>query len=194
MILLYVGIAGYLGKAYLSDYKIQRDKGPNEGALPGAFKTSITAVLVGILGSLFILGIETGGEIALGISDQQSEVVWYLLITWLCAGVIEEVIFRGYLVVDKKGPVILWGTCIGFSLIFALAHPHLWSTEGGFHLTPTDKGLFTTSMLLANSLWWYACRFAPWNPTRSIFPCMIAHATSNLGVFLVKLAQGYVIF
>lgn len=194
MILLYVGLAAYVGKMYFADYKDQRENGPNESAMPGAFKTSIAAIVIGIVGSLIILGIETGGEIALGVAAEQSEVVWYLVITWLCAGVIEEVIFRGYLVVDKKGAVALWASCIGFSLIFALAHPHLWSTEGGFHLTLTDKGFFTTSMLLANSLWWYACRFGPWNPTRSIFPCMIAHATSNLGVFLVKMAQGYVIF
>ena len=194
MILLYVGIAGYVGKMYLADYKDQRDNGPNKQAMPGALKTSLAAVLIGIVGSLIILAIETGGEIAFGISAEQSEVVWYLVITWLCAGVIEEVIFRGYLVVDKKGAAALWGSCIGFSLIFAVAHAHLWSTDGGFHITLTEKGLFTTSMLLANSLWWYACRFGPWNPTRSIFSCMIAHATSNLGVFLVKLAQGCVIF
>lgn len=193
MILLYVGIAAYVGNMYWSDYKAQRGGEPKEGAMPGAFQTTIAAVLVGVLGSLVLLGVETGGEIALGITAEQSEVVWYLLITWLCAGVIEEVIFRGYLVVDKKGTAALVGSCVGFSLIFALLHPHLWSMEDGFHLTFTEKGAFTTALLFANSLWWYACRFGPWNPTRSIFPCMIAHASSNLGVFIVKLAQGYVI-
>jgi membrane protease YdiL (CAAX protease family) len=193
MILLYVGIAAYVGNMYWSDYRAQRGGEINEQAMPGAFRTTIAAVLIGVLGSLVLLGVETGGEVALGISAEQSEVVWYLLITWLCAGVIEEVIFRGFLVVDKKGTAALVGSCVGFSLIFALLHPHLWSMEDGFHLTMTEKGLFTTSLLFANSLWWYACRFGPWNPTRSIFPCMIAHASSNLGVFIVKLAQGYVI-
>ena len=194
MILLYVGIAVYVGNMYWSDYQAQKDGDLNDQAMPGAFKTTIAAVAIGVVGSLILLGVETGGEVALGISAEQSEVVWYLLITWLCAGVIEEVIFRGYLVVDKKGTAALVGSCVGFSLIFALLHPHLWSMEDGFQFTLTQKGLFTTSLLFTNSLWWYACRFGPWNPTRSIFPCMIAHASSNLGVFFVKLSQGYVVF
>ena len=193
MILLYVGIAFYVGKMYWSDYKAQLGGEINPSALPGAFKTTAAAVVIGIVGSLVLLGIEAGGEIALGIAAEQSEVVWYLVITWICAGIVEEVIFRGYLVVDKKGTAALVVSCVGFSLIFALLHPHLWSLEDGFHLTFTDKGLFTTSLLFANSLWWYACRFGPWNKTRSIFPCMIAHAASNLGVFFVKWAQGFVV-
>ena len=60
--------------------------------------------------------------------------------------------------------------------------------------TFTTKAWFTTALLFTNSLWFYALRFGPWNPTRSLFPCMLAHAASNLGVFAVKLAQGYVIF
>jgi membrane protease YdiL (CAAX protease family) len=193
MILLYVGIAAYVLKMYWADYKDQRGGEVNPSALPGAFKTTVPAIAIGVVGSLFLLGVETGGEIALGISAEQSEVVWYLVITWICAGVVEEVIFRGYLVIDKKGTVALVGSCVGFSLIFALLHPHLWSMDDRFHFTITEKGLFTTGLLLANSLWWYACRFGPWNKTRSIFPCMIAHAASNLGVFFVKWAQGYVV-
>lgn len=193
MILLYVGIAVYVGKMYWADYQVQKGGEIHESALPGAFGTTLVAVAIGIVGSLFLLGVETGGEVALGISAEQSEVVWYLVFTWICAGIVEEVIFRGYLVVDKKGTAALVGSCVGFSLIFALLHPHLWSMEDGFHFTFTEKGLFTTALLFANSLWWYACRFGPWNKTRSIFPCMIAHAASNLGVFFVKFAQGYVI-
>ena len=119
--------------------------------------------------------------------------VWYLVFATLAAGVVEEVIFRGFLVVDRRGKAALIGSCLGCSLIFALIHAHLWSTEDGFEWTFTTKAWFSTSILFANSLWWYAVRFGPWNPTRSIFPCMIAHASSNLGVFAVKLAQGYVI-
>jgi membrane protease YdiL (CAAX protease family) len=162
--------------------------------MPGAKPFSMMTVLIGVVGTLVILVAEVGGEIALGIADEQSDVVWYLLVTWLCAGIVEEIIFRGFLVVDNKGRAALIGSCVGFSLLFALIHPHLWSMENGFELTLTQKGFFTTGLLLANSLWWYAVRFGPWNPSRSIFPCMIAHAASNLGVFLVKLSQGYVIF
>lgn len=194
MILLYVGVAAYVLHTYLGDYKAEKAGEPKSGAMPGATPFGMMAVLIGVVGTLVILAAEVGGEIALGIADEQSDVVWYLLVTWLCAGIVEEIIFRGFLVVDNKGRAALIGSCVGFSLLFALIHPHLWSMEDGFELTLTQKGFFTTGLLLANSLWWYAVRFGPWNPSRSIFPCMIAHAASNLGVFLVKLSQGYVLF
>ncbi len=194
MIIMYLAIAGYVGRLYWADTRRQLAEGPAEGALPGAFPATWLAMGIGVAGALLILGLETGGEIALGIASEQSELLWYALFPVIAAGVVEEVIFRGYLVVDRKGRAALLGSCFGFSLLFALIHPHLWSLEDGFHLTLTTKGFFTTALLLINSLWFYACRFAPWNPTRSIFPCMIAHAASNLGVYCVKLAQGYVVF
>ena len=114
----------------------------------------------------------------------------------LAAGIVEEVIFRGYLVIDKKGRAALIASCVGFSLIFALIHGHFWSHEEGepFTWTFTIKAFFSTGILLANSLWFYALRFAPWNQNRSLFPCMLAHAASNFGVFAVKWVQGFVIF
>ena len=41
------------------------------------------------------------------------------------------------------------------------------------------------------SLWFYAVRFFPLNPTRSLLPCVAAHATKNLGVIALKYAQGF---
>lgn len=194
MILLYLAVAVYVGKMYWGDTRAQAADGPQEGAMPGAFPAKWSAIVIAVLGALVLLGVETGGEIALGVASEQSEMLWYFLFPIVAAGVVEEVIFRGYLVVDKKGRAALIASCVGFSLVFALIHPHLWSMDDGFELTLTPKGFFTTSLLFANSLWFYACRFAPWNPNRSIFPAMIAHAASNLGVYCVKLAQGFVIF
>ncbi|MGJ8640801.1 MAG: CPBP family glutamic-type intramembrane protease [Opitutaceae bacterium] len=191
MIVLYVGIAAYVGHMYWGDYKANKAK---SGAMPGAYPATLFAFVIGVIGSLLLLAAETGGEIALGLSEEQSEMVWYYVFAIVCAGVVEEVIFRGYLVIDNKGKAALIASCVGFSLIFALIHPYLWSMEDGFELTLTAKGFFSTGILLANSVWWYAVRFGPWNKENSIFPCMLAHAASNLGVFFVKLAQGYVIF
>ena len=42
------------------------------------------------------------------------------------------------------------------------------------------------------TLWFYAVRFWPLNPTRSLLPCVAAHAAKNLGVLAVKAAQGHV--
>jgi len=194
MILLYVGIAVYVGRMYWGDYRAQVSGEPNGGAMPGAMPASYSAFLIGVIGSLLLLAAETGGELALGISDEQSEMVWYFVFAAVAAGLVEEVIFRGFLVIENRGKAALIAGCVGFSLLFALIHPHLWSTEDGFHLTLTAKGFFSTSILLLNSLWWYAVRFGPWNKENSIFPCMLAHAASNLGVFFVKLSQGYVLF
>lgn len=205
MILLYVGIAAYVGNLYWADYQAQQGGEPNASALPGAFRTSIPAILIAVVGALLLLAAETGGEIALGVASEQSEMVWYFVFAIVAAGIVEEVIFRGYLVIDQKGKALLVGSCVGFSLLFAIIHFHLFSLEfpdgaqwwqlwsADIEWTLSSKGWFSTGILFANSLWFYACRFGPWNPTRSIFPCMVAHAASNLGVFFVKWAQGYVI-
>lgn len=194
MILAYLGIAGYVLNMYLGDYKAARSGNDAGNPMPGATAFGWEVSLVGVIGSLILLGAETGGEIALDVVAEQSEMVWYALFAILAAGVVEEIIFRGFLVIDKKGKAALIASCVGFSLGFAVIHAHLWSMEDGFEWTFTAKAWFSTAILFANSLWWYAVRFGPWNPTNSIFPCMIAHAASNFGVFCVKLAQGYVIF
>ena len=194
MILLYVGVAGYVGNMYWGDYKASKAGQPNAGAMPGAYGAPVAAFIIGAIGALLLLGLETWGEIALGVADEQSEMVWFFVFAIIAAGVVEEVIFRGFLVVENKGRAVLIATCVGFSLIFAIIHAHFWSTEDGFEWTFTAKAFLSTGILFANSLWFYAIRFGPWNPKGSIFPCMLAHAASNFGVFVVKWVQGYVVF
>jgi len=193
VIVLYVGVAIYVGKMYWGDYLAAKVGQPNTSALPGAVAASLGAFVIGTLGALVLLALETGGEIALDVVDEQSEMVWFFVFAGIAAGVVEEIIFRGFLVVENKGRAWLMGSCVGFSLIFAVLHAHLWTVTDGFEWDFTAKSLFSTGILFANSLWFYAVRFGPWNPNRSIFPCMLAHAASNLGVFFVKLAQGYVL-
>ena len=196
MVLLYVGVAAYVGYMYWGDYQSnQASEQLDPRGMPGATSASWGLYGIGVIGALLILAAETGGEIALGIASEQSEMVWYFVFAILGAGIVEEVIFRGYLVVDSKGRAALIGSCVGFSLIFAIIHGHFWSNEEGqaFAWTFTTKAFFTTGILLANSLWFYALRFGPWNKNRSLFPCMLAHAASNFGVFAVKLAQGFVV-
>ena len=194
MILLYVGVAAYVGQIYWGDYKAAKSGEANAGAMPGSVAAPLGAFVIGTLGALLLLGVETSGEIALGVVDEQSEMVWFFVFAIIAAGVVEEVIFRGYLVIDNKGGSLLIASAVGFSLIFAIIHGHLWSREDGFEWTLTGKAFFSTGILFANSLWFYAVRFGPWNPKRALFPCMLAHAASNLGVFCVKWGQGYVIF
>lgn len=194
MVIAYVVIAVYVLKLYLTDYRKVQAGEPNPNAMPGAQVFSSGLIWVGIAGALILLGLETSGELALGIAAEQSEMVWYFVFAALGAGIVEEVIFRGFLVIENKGRSVLIASCVGFSLIFALIHGYFWDTEEGFTWTFSTKAWFSTSILFANSLFFYALRFCRWNSRHSIFPCMIAHAVSNLGVFFVKLAQGYIIF
>ncbi|PDH30299.1 MAG: CPBP family intramembrane metalloprotease [Puniceicoccaceae bacterium MED-G31] len=193
-ILLYLGVAGYVLHLYLVDFRATRaDNVTVSSSMPGASAMPASALIIGVCVALLILAVETSGEIVLGVASEQSEMAWYFLFASLAAGVIEEVIFRGYLVVSKRGRAALITSCVGFSFVFALIHGHLWSTENGLDFTFTTKGVFSTSILFINSLWFYLVRFGPWNPTQSIFPCMLAHACSNLGVFIIKWYQGFVV-
>ena len=124
VIVLYVGIAVYVGKMYWGDCRAAEAGADCSGAMPGATTAPLGAYMIGALGALLLLGLETGGEIALGVADEQSEMVWYFLFAIIAAGVVEEVIFRGFLVVENKGRAWLVASCLGFSIIFALIHAH----------------------------------------------------------------------
>jgi membrane protease YdiL (CAAX protease family) len=111
----------------------------------------------------------------------------------LSAAFIEEIIFRGYIVVTKRGPLVQWLAIVGASALFALLHPFLWLWEDGFTLTLTVKGVFSTAMAFLFSLWFYAARFLRLNPTRSLLPCFAAHLAKNAGVIVIKGAQGFLV-
>jgi hypothetical protein len=115
------------------------------------------------------------------------------LYSLLGAPVIEEVLFRGYLVIEHRGRAALWGGVVGASVLFALLHPFLWDWTGE-SLTGRfgAKAWFSTTAILAGSLWFYTVRFFELNPQRSLLPCFAAHATKNLGVFMIKYVQGFV--
>ena len=206
MSLFYVAMALYIVHLYRSDFLAAKSGQPNPKPMPGATAASAGLCVAGVVGALLILAVETFGEIALGVVDEQSELVWFFVFVSLAAGVIEEVIFRGFLVVENRGSAALIAGCVAFSLIFALLHPYLWEFDypeeasirefrrADFRFVLTPKAFFTTAVLFLNSLWFYALRFGPWNQKRSLFPCMLAHSASNLGVFVIKWIQGYVVF
>lgn len=193
-IVLYCLIAVYLGYLYRSDIHKYIGNQSNPKALPGASPAKPLLLAASVLGALVLLGMAVIGEYALGLVSLQSELVWYFLFASIAAGLIEEVVFRGYLVVQGKGRTVLVGSCIFFSLIFSLVHGDLWETEAGFRWVFTSQAFFNASILFVNSLCFYALRFGPWNPTRSIIPAIVAHMVYNLGVFFVKWAQGFILF
>ena len=194
IIFLYSAIALYLAYLYCCDTKAFCSGLHNSKALPGAMPISFMLVAFSILAGAFLLANAVLGEYALGLVELQNDMVWFFLFAALSAGVIEELIFRGYLVIENKGSKVLVLSCIGFSFLFALIHPNLWSLDGGFHWIFSTKAFYDTWILVLNSIIFYGLRFGPWNPLRSIFPSMIAHGAFNFGVFGVKWFQGYIVF
>ncbi len=194
LILGLTAVSVWLARSWVIDYRAAAAGRPNVGALPGARPASTSAVAVAAVGALLILVAETAGEHVLRIGEEQSRMTALLgFYSVLAAPVLEEVLFRGYLVIEHRGAALLWTGVVLVSLLFGLLHPFLWQWNGGsltFHFGA--KGWFSTAAVFAASLWFYTVRFFGLNPQRSLLPCVVAHATRNLGVFAIKYAQGFI--
>jgi membrane protease YdiL (CAAX protease family) len=189
-----IGAAVWIGRVWTIDYRATLAGKPNERALPGATPASAWAVTIGSLGALLILAAETGGEYAFGLSAEQSKVTaLFGLYSILGAPVLEEVFFRGYLVIESRGRWALCGGIAAASLLFALVHPFLWEwTDRGLTIHVGAKAWFSTTVTVAGTLWLYTVRFFGLNQQRSLLPCFVAHGTKNLGVIVIKCVQGFV--
>ncbi|MBI2814845.1 MAG: CPBP family intramembrane metalloprotease [Opitutae bacterium] len=187
-------LAGVIvAKWWRDDYLAARQGTPHPRPFPGATPANTGAMLVAAAGALMLLALETGGELALGLTAQQSQMTGLFGLYTLVAAFLEELIFRGYLVVENRGRGPLLAGIVGASFGFALLHPFLWEWRGGaLHLHGGAKPWFSTAAVFAGSLWFYAVRFFPQNPTRSLLPCVAAHLTKNLGVIVIKSVQGFV--
>lgn len=193
LLLLLLGAAGiYFGKLWLDDMRAARAGRPNPRALPGATPARRSALWIASTGALALLAIETAGEHTLGIATEQSTMTWLFALYTLTAAIIEEIIFRGYLVIENRGTATRWAGILTASVVFALVHPFLWKWDDtGFALTFGVKGAFSTAIVFATSVWLYLVRFARWNPTHSLLPCIVAHAAKNAGVIVIKASSGF---
>lgn len=205
-LLLYLGGAFYLLFLWSTDYRAQKSGRPQPGALPGAYPASRNLCLLAVAGAMVLLALETVGEYTFGLVEMQTEITILFGLVSLGAAVIEEVIFRGYLVITRRGRAMLIASIFGFSLLFTLAHPFFWEwtviveadeaagieEQKGLVWNFTFKSWYTSLFLFLNSLWFYTVRFLPANRHHSLLPCFLAHAASNLGVFLIKGGQGFV--
>lgn len=194
ILLLMIGVSAYVTKLWFDDLSAARAGQPNERALPGATDAPKTAYLLAAGGALLILAGETWGELALGLAEKQSKITALFAVYTLCAAFVEEIIFRGYIVPSTKRPAVRWLGVITASLLFAALHPFLWDWKDGHLLWKIDaKGWFSTGTVFLTSLWFYIVRFARFNPSYSIGPCFAGHFTKNLGVIIIKGAQGYLV-
>lgn len=195
-----LGVGLYVANLWLGDFRARRSGAPHANALPGANSAPPRAIVIAAIGGLLIVTAETLGEKTLGIAGKQSSMTGLFAAYTLVAAVIEEIIFRGFIVIEKRGTRALWASIIVASLLFTAIHPFLWTWEGampwsGGHLfwTADLKGWFSSAAVFVASLWFYFVRFARFNPEHSLLPCFAAHATKNLGVIVIKAAQGFLI-
>jgi hypothetical protein len=194
VLLLLLTFAGlYVAKLWRDDLLAAERGQPHRNALAGASRASRKAVIIAVVGAVALLAAETVGEIALGVAGEQSRMTWLFALYSVCAApVIEELVFRGWLVIQNRGRNVMWAAAVGASLVFAALHPFLWRWEdAGFELTIGRKSWFSTGVVFATSLWFYAARLGRWNNTSSLLPCFAAHATKNLGVVAIKAATGF---
>lgn len=191
--LLMTAAALYLGKLWRDDVRSARAGAENPRAFPGATPAPARAVWIAVAGALLILTGETVGEVMLGIAAQQSRMTAAAALYAVAgAPIIEELVFRGWIVVEHRGRTAMWLGAIAASGLFAILHPFLWKwDDAGFGFQLEMKGWFSTATVLAMSLWLYAARLAEWNPQRSLLPCFAAHAAKNLGVVAVKATAGF---
>jgi membrane protease YdiL (CAAX protease family) len=188
-----LGATAYVGKLWLGDYSAARHGQSQPQALPGAAPTNAAAISVAVLGALALLALETGGERALGLTEQQSHMPVLFGAYTFAAAFGEELIFRGFLVIEHRGRTALVGGIVGASLLFAALHPFFWQWRDGAPQTDFGaKAWFSTAVVFASSLWFYTVRFWKLNPSRSLLPCIAAHLAKNLGVFAIKYVQGFV--
>lgn len=202
--LLNFAIAAYLFYMWYGDFTAFRRSGvlPKK-ALAGAATVSPSYVVCGILAAVALLAVHTATEFALGVEASQTRVAWWAIFSWIGAAFVEELIFRGYLVVQNRGRGALIASIIAFSLIFALGHPFMWdytvpegaSVFGGvWKFDFSVQPVISTLAIFECSVLFYALRFLPKNKNASIIPCFAAHAAYNIGVFAVKAANGFIDF
>ena len=200
--ILSLGVAAWLFYTWLGDLQYLRKNGtPRRGAFAGATPAPVGLCAVGAVAALLLLAVNSFAESACGVSAEQTKVAPWALLSWVGAAFVEELIFRGYLVVQNRGKVALVASIVLFSFVFAAGHPFLWNYEvsdgaslfaGTWSFNLSAQPLINTLAVFECSLLFYALRFVPQNAARSLLPCVCAHAAYNCGVFAIKLSQGFV--
>ena len=193
LLLVMIFAGAYVFRLWWVDARAAAAGCPNRRALPGARFASVRACVIAGVGALLILVGEVFGELWLGLSEEQSEMTVLFGVYSLSAAFVEELIFRGFLVVEGRGELLKWAGAVGASVAFALAHPFLWEWEEGFRVVLTAKGFFSAGVVFVLSLWFYVVRFAGFNKSGSLLPCVVGHLVKNIGVIGVKFGQGFLV-
>jgi hypothetical protein len=103
VIVIYLAVAGYVANMYYGDWKLAKAGKPDPKGMPGARSAGLWTYALGVLGALLILGVETCGEIALGIASEQSEMIWYSFLRAWPQGSWKRLSFAATLLLRTKG-------------------------------------------------------------------------------------------
>jgi len=215
--LLFPVLAAVFGYLWWRDYRRQSNApdatnaadaaneadAPLAPLMPGATPCAGGFIALATLAGVALTLAETGAEYALGVAAQQKALAPAAFAALLAAPVVEEIVFRGYLVVEGRGRAVLAASVVFSTLLFAAGHDFLWHYEfpagapwhnfwRGFSADFSTKGLVSFAFALAAGLCFCALRLHPRNRARSLLPCFAAHAARNLAVAAAKLAQGFV--
>ena len=107
VVVILIGASLWAARLWMMDYRAALAGRPNRQSLPGATPTSASTVAIASFGALNILAAETVGEHLLGLSAEQSRMTALVgLYSIVAAPVIEEVVFRGYLVIENRGRAV----------------------------------------------------------------------------------------
>ena len=196
-------VSAYLFYMWWDDLRYFKKSGGKvrRGAFAGAAPVPAKYCLWGAVAAVGLLALHVWTEYSLGVVSEQTSFSHWAIFSWIAAAFVEELIFRGYLVVQNKGVLALGASMLFFSLLFALAHPFVWNYEipegaslldGVWVWDFSAQPVMSTVSIFECSVLFYLLRFIPQNSNRSLLPCIIAHATYNVGVYLVKLAQGVI--
>src|SRR5687768_9148398 len=125
LLLLLLTAAGiHAGRLWHADRRAARAGQPHPAAMPGATDAPRAAVAIAVAGAMLILALETAGEYALDLTAQQSRMtVLMAVFSIVSAPIIEELIFRGWLLPLRHRTSLQWLAAFGASLLFALGHP-----------------------------------------------------------------------
>ena len=116
--MLSLGVAAWLFYMWVGDLLYFRKTGGlRKGAFEGATPAPFGLIAAGVVAALALLAVNSVAELAAGVEADQTKVAPWALLSWVGAAFVEELIFRGYLVVKNRGRAALVGSIFLFSFL-----------------------------------------------------------------------------
>lgn len=141
-------VSAYLFYMWWDDLRYFKKSGGKvrRGAFAGAAPVPAKYCLWGAVAAVGLLALHVWTEYSLGVVSEQTSFSHWAIFSWIAAAFVEELIFRGYLVVQNKGVLALGASMLFFrycshwrihlyGTMKSLKEPR-FSTEYGFGIFP----------------------------------------------------------